>query len=198
MTNAAFITLVQWVISHGYFLFFISAFLEGPLVTAAAGVAAALGYYSIEAIIILSILADLMADTVYYAIGYWSRKALITRYGPYAGLTHERMKMLEGLLHRHGGKAMIVIKLSPVIPVPGLIMIGLMRMPLKRFVVTSLLITAPKSFLFGFIGFYAGRAYDHLGGVIASGQQLLTFIAVMVFVVYIAYKKITAQIAKNL
>ena len=195
MANQTFITLVHWVIGHGYFLFFIAAFLEGPLVTAAAGVAAALGYYSIVMIIMLSVLGDLTADIVYYTIGYWSRKTLITRYGTYVGLTQERIKTLEKLLQRHAGKAMIVIKLSPVIPVPGLIMIGSARASLKKFIRSSLLITLPKSLLFAFIGFYAGRAYERLSGTIASAQNLLAFIAVVIFVSYIAYKKLTARIA---
>ena len=198
MTNSTFVTLVHWVIGHGYFLFFIAAFLEGPLVTAAAGVAAALGYYSIVIIIILSVLGDLAADTVYYTIGYWSRKTLITRYGSYVGLTAERIETLERLLHRHAGKAMIVIKLSPVIPVPGLIMIGSARVPLKKFIRTSLLITLPKSLLFAFIGFFAGRAYERLSGTIASAQDLLTLLAVVVVVTYVAYKKLTARIAAEI
>ena len=198
MANQTFVTLVHWVIGHGYFLFFIAAFLEGPLVTAAAGVAAALGYYSIVIIIILSVLGDLVADTVYYTIGYWSRKTLITRYGSYVGLTAERVKSLERLLHRHAGKAMIVIKLSPVIPVPGLIMIGSARVPLRKFIRSSLLITLPKSLLFAFMGFFAGRAYGRLSETIASAQTLLAFIAVVIFVTYVAYKKLTARIAQEI
>ena len=198
MANQTFVTLVQWVIGHGYFLFFIAAFLEGPLVTAAAGVAAALGYYSIVVIIMLSVLADLSADTIYYTIGYWSRKTLITRYGAYVGLTQERIKTLESLLQRHTGKAMIVIKLSPVIPIPGLIMIGSARVSLKKFIRSSLLITLPKTLLFAFIGFSAGRAYERLSGTITSAQNLIAFIAVIIFISYVAYKKLTARIVEEM
>ena len=197
-TTTTFVALVHWVITHGYFLFFIAAFLEGPLVTAAAGVAASLGYYSLPIIIVLSVMGDLVADTVYYTIGYWSRKTLITRYGSYVGLTHERMQSLEFMLHRHVGKSMIVIKLSPAIPVPGLIMIGSARVPLKKFVIIALLITLPKSLLFAFIGFYAGHAYARLSTVIASTQQLIAFLAIIIFFAYVAYQKITARIAKQI
>ncbi|MDP3779458.1 MAG: VTT domain-containing protein [bacterium] len=198
MENDAFIALVQWVIHYGYFLFLIAVVLEGPLVTAAAGVAAALGYYNIYVIIALSVLGDLIADTVYYTIGYWSRKTLITRYGSYVGLTHERVASLERLLHYHAGKALVVIKLSPVIPIPGLIMIGSMRIPLKRFIRIALLITLPKSILFGFVGFFAGRAYERLSGVIASAQTMIAVIVVSIVVIYFAYQKLTERIAKEI
>ena len=197
-TSTAFITLVQWVIGHGYFLFFLAAVLEGPLVTAAAGVAAALGYFNIALVIAISVMGDLVADTVYYAIGYSGGRKLAMRYGSYVGLTKERMNHLEKRLHHHAGKAMVFIKLSPLIPVPGLIMIGSVRVPLKKFIRLSLLITLPKSILFGLVGFYAGRAYVKLGAVIANTQNLIAFLTVVIFLAYYAYKKITARIAQEI
>ena len=198
LANPSFVELVQWVISHGYFLFFIVAFFEGPLITAAAGVAAALGYYSFPLIIIISVLGDLTADLVYYTIGYWGRRTLIIRYGSYVGLTKERMKSLERLLHRHAGKALVIIKLSPVIPVPGLIMVGSARVPIRKFIRASLLITLPKSLLFGSMGFFAGKTYERLGGIISNSMSLITFIVVVIFVTYFIYKKISARIAQEM
>ena len=198
MEHPFFIALVHWVIAHGYFLFFIMMFFESPLVTAAAGVAAALGYYSLTVIIILSILGDFMADLVYYTIGYWSRRTLITRYGHYVGLTQERMHSLERLLHRHAAKALIIIKLSPIIPIPGLIMIGSVRVPVKQFIITSLLITLPRSLVFALMGFYVGKAYERLSGVISNSMSLVTFIMAVVFITYFMYKKISAKIAQEI
>lgn len=198
LINPSFTELVQWVIAHGYSLFFIAVFLEGPLVTAAAGVAAALGYYSLAIIIVLSVLGDLTADLVYYTIGYWGRKTLITRYGSYVGLTKERMNSLERLLHRHAGKAFIIIKLSPIIPVPGLIMIGSARVNLKKFIRISLLIALPKSLLFGLMGFFAGKAYERLGGIVSNSMSLITFIVVVIFLAYFIYQKISARIAQEI
>lgn len=196
--TASFTDLVHWVVAHGYLLFFLAALLEGPLVTAAAGVAAALGYYSIVVIVALSVVGDLIADIVYYTIGYWGRRTLITRYGHYVGLTHERIHSLERTLHRHLGKAMIVIKLSPAIPVPGLIMIGSTHAPLKRFIKISLLITLPKSLLFALVGFYAGKAYEHLNGTVAGSQYILFMVTIGIFAVYIAYQKLTKKIAEEI
>lgn len=201
VANPAFVSLVQWVIGKGYVLFFLVAVLEGPMVTAAAGVAAALGYYSLPIIIALSVLADLVADLVYYTIGYWGRRTLITRYGSYVGLTPERMAHLERLLHRHAGKTLVMVKLSPVIPVPGLIMIGSARIPLKKFIRIALLITLPKSLLFAFVGFSAGRAYERLSGIITSTQNLLAATTLLIFAIYlfyVVYKKTTTRIAEEI
>ncbi len=197
-TGTTFAVLVTWVIAHGYFLFFIAAFLEGPLVTAAAGVAAALGYYSLPVIIFLSVMGDLTADVVYYTIGYVGRRALINRYGQYIGLTKERVERLERFLKRNVGKTMLVVKLSPVIPVPGIIVIGSSRVSIKRFAIISLLITVPKSLIFAFLGFYSGRAYEHLSTTITNGQLIFFGVVVVVVAAYLGYKKLATYISNKL
>ncbi len=195
MQNTEFISLVSWIIAHGYLLFFLTAVLEGPLVTAAAGVAAALGYLSLPLVIVISIFGDLVADTVYYAIGYWGGKRFIVRYGSWFGLTPERVKKFESLLHRHLGKTLIFFKLSPIIPVPGILMVGTSRAPLDRFVKVSLAITLPKSLAFAFLGFFSGKAYAYLSGTIVSAQRAVFIITLLIFAVYFLYKWIAAQIA---
>ncbi|MCX6173152.1 MAG: hypothetical protein NTZ27_00145 [Ignavibacteriales bacterium] len=184
MQDTAFVTLVSWVIAHGYFILFIATLVEGPFVTAAAGVAAALGYFSLPLIILVSVAGDLVADVAIYAVGYFGGKPFVEQYGHYVGLTSVRMKKLEILLHKNLGKAMIFVKLTPAIPVAGLLMIGSMRAPLKRFAEISLLITFPKSILFALIGFYSGKAYTYLSGSIAIAQYLLFVGVLLIIAVY--------------
>jgi len=198
METTTFSTLVTWVISHGYFLFFIATFLEGPLVTAAAGVASALGYLSFPLIILISILGDLTADTVYYTIGYLGRRTIVPRWGPKIGLTKERTEKIERFLKRHAGKTMIAVKLSPVIPIPGLIVVGSAKVPLKKFIALSLLITLPKSLLFGLIGLLSGKAYEKLSTTVTHGQLILFGVAIIVILVYLVYTKLAAKFSRDL
>ena len=92
----------------------------------------------------------------------------------------------------------MIIKLSPAIPIPGLIMVGSARVPLKKFVRIALLITLPKSILFALVGFFAGRAYERFSGVIANAESLFTLIAFSIIVIYLAHQKFTARIAKEI
>lgn len=189
--------LVPWIISHGYFLFFLVALIEGPLVTTAAGVAAALGYYSILIIILIAIAGDLTADVVYYFIGYHSRSLILERYGHHFGLTKERMEKIGKTVHTHFAKTMIIIKISPLIPVPGLIAIGASRAPLRKFIGMSLLVTVPKALLFALLGFYSGKAYTYLDSTITSGTYAAGGLILIIVVIYLIYKKITSNISKK-
>jgi membrane protein DedA with SNARE-associated domain len=154
MDSSATTHLISWVITHGYLLFFLATFLEGPIITAAAGVAAALGYFNIELIIFISIMGDTVADCIYFAIGYFGGAHLMHRYGRYFGVTDERIERVRKLLHGHTRKTVVVIKLAPVIPVPGILILGSMRVSFKKFFETSLLVTVPKSSFFALVGIF--------------------------------------------
>jgi membrane protein DedA with SNARE-associated domain len=178
-------------VAHGYFLFFIAAFLEGPLVTAAAGVAAALGYYNLFIIIGISVLGDLAADVVYYSIGYWGGRPFLDRFGHRIGMHPERVAKLEKLLREHMRKTLVVVKLSPILPIPGLITIGSARTSIRKFVETSLIITLPKSILFALIGFYSGRAYAEISKTVVHSQYVIFGVLVVVILMYVAYRKLS-------
>ena len=197
MLALTFTDLVPWIIAHCYFIFFFTALIEGPLVTTAAGVAAALGYYNIVIIVLIAIAGDLTADVIYYFIGYHSRILVIERYGHHFGITRERIEKIEKMVHKNFKKTMLIVKVSPIIPIPGLIAIGASRVSLKKFVEMSLLITAPKSLLFALLGFYSGKAYAHLGNNITNGSYIIGGLILVIFVVYLIYQKITSRITRE-
>ncbi|MCL4400174.1 VTT domain-containing protein [Patescibacteria group bacterium] len=195
MSNASFIALVSWVITHGYPLFFVAAFLEGPLVTSAAGVASSLGYFNIIFIILLSIAADLVADLFFFILGYFGGRPVVEKYGYLIGLTKDRLEKLDEILMRHMGKAVVFFKLSPLIPVPGIILVGTSRPSLKRFVTVALSVTIPKSIFFALLGFYTGKAYNYLSGTIISARNATFILGLLFIAVYYLYKKISKRIA---
>ena len=197
MLALTFTDLVPWIIAHGYFIFFFTALIEGPLVTTAAGVAAALGYYNIVIIVLIAIAGDLTADVIYYFIGYHSRILVIERYGHHFGITKERIEKIEKMIHTNFRKTMLVIKLSPIIPIPGLIAIGASHVSLQKFIEISLLITMPRSLLFAFLGFYSGKAYAYLGNTIINGSYIMGGLILVIVVVYLIYQKITSNITKE-
>ena len=197
MLALTFTDLVPWIIAHGYFIFFFTALIEGPLVTTAAGVVAAFGYYNIVIIILIAIAGDLTADVIYYFIGYHSRILVIERYGHRFGITKERIEKIEKMVHKNFKKTMFIVKVSPIIPIPGLIAIGASRVSLRKFIEMSLLVTVPKSSLFALLGFYSGKAYAHLGSSITNGSYIIGGLILVIILVYFIYQKITSRITRE-
>jgi membrane protein DedA with SNARE-associated domain len=176
---------VQWVLQHGYPLLFIVMLIEGPVITAAGAFAAALHYMNVWIVLLLSILANFIPDIVYYAIGYWARGKFLDKYGHYLGITPERIATTEKLANQHSGKSLFMIKMTPLLATPGLILVGATRMDIKKYAFWSLVITAPTSLLYLVIGYYFGAAYNTLEHYLNLG--IYVAIAAAAIVIALAY-----------
>ena len=187
--TAGFQGTVDWVLHHGYSLLFLLMLLEGPVVTAAGAFAAALNYFNIWIILGLSILANLIPDAIYYAIGYWTRGRVLEKYGHYVGITNERILLVEKLAQEHTGKSLLAIKLIPLLATPGLIVVGASRMDIKKYAFWSLIITLPTTLIYLILGFYFGAAYDRIDHYLHSGiYVIIAGVAIVLLLVYLQRK----------
>ncbi|MFA5773366.1 MAG: VTT domain-containing protein [Candidatus Paceibacterota bacterium] len=190
-------TLVPWVISHGYFLFLIASLIEGPMVTIAAGVGAALGVFNLFFIVILAILGDIGGDLFFYTVGYKSRKIINTPFFQSLGLTESRVKRIEQLLHKHTRKAVILIKVSPFIGTPGIIIIGATHTPFKKFFETAVSVAIPKTIFYSVVGFLSGQAYLTLSKVIKRSEYVFLVIIALIILIYFLNRLITGYITRK-
>lgn len=190
--------LVPWVITNGYWLFFIAAVIEGSLVTTAAGVAAGLGYFSLPLVMLISVAGDLVGDLVYYFIGRSSQTILHSRFFRFFGMTPERVEDLERLIHTHTGKSLILIKLSPLIGPPGLITVGAVRVPFLKFLKITLAITATKAIFFGLLGFVSVKSYLGISKFFSHGSYVIGAIVLMIAIVHLLYRRYTKRLAVTL
>jgi len=186
MDNSLIAGAAQWGLQHGYILMFLLMLIEGPVVTAAGAFAAALGYFNIWLVLILSVLGNLLPDVIYYALGFWGRRGFVDKYGHYLKITPERVSKLEELYHKNIGKTLIIVKLAPVLATPGLIVAGVAKVPIKRFAVWSLIVTAPSSLFYLIVGYYFGAAYQkiiHYADI--GGYIIVAAVAVFILLSYL-------------
>jgi membrane protein DedA with SNARE-associated domain len=188
----------QWIMTHGYSLMFLAMLIEGPTITAAAAFAAAVGFFNIYIVFILSIFGDVVADIIYYAIGYWGRFSVVNKFGHRFGLSTLRMGKIEDLLKQHTIKTMIAIKSTPVLAFPGLMLVGAAKMPIGRFILWCFLITLPKALFFVIIGYYFGYMYNTISRYVENGSLIILVFAVSIFVIYMIYKKVSASLAEKI
>ncbi len=197
MHTTNFSVLVPWVIAHGYFLFFIAALIEGPIITIAAGVASALGFFNIFLIIFLAILGDIGGDLFFYTLGYNSRWIMYTPFFKFIGVTEERIKKIERLLHSNIGKTVFLVKVSPFIGTPGILVIGATHTPFKKFIKVAISVAIPKTIFYSLIGFLSGQAYLSLTKVVRRTEYALLVIIVLVTLIYILNSKVTGYLARK-
>jgi membrane protein DedA with SNARE-associated domain len=175
----------------------IAMLIEGPIITAAAAFAVALGYFDLTAVFLLSLAGDLLADVAYYGIGWVGRKQLAERWGHRVGLTTERMQHMEKLLEQHTVKTILILKLTPVLPTPGLILVGALRIPIRKFTLISLLITLPKTIFFMLLGFYSGYFFHSNNVLVTHASWTLFGGAVLLIVISMLFNKVGGAIARK-
>jgi membrane protein DedA with SNARE-associated domain len=196
--NMGFQETAQWVLQHGYPLLFIVMLIEGPVITAAAAFVSALHYMNVWIVLLLSIIANLIPDLVYYAIGYWGRETFIKKYGHYFGVTPERIAATEKLAEQHSGKSLFMIKMVPFLATPGLMLAGATKMDIKKYSFWCIAIIIPSSLLYLIIGYYFGAAYNTIDHYLHLGGYLIAAAAVIVIAIAYFQRKYFSRLEKTI
>jgi len=198
MDLTSFSGALAWIMAHGYALMFAAMLIEGPVVTAAASFAAAQGFFNIWIVLTIAIAGDLVADVVYFSIGYFTNLALIEKYGARFGMPPERREKIRSLIHRHAAKTIIAIKLAPFIPALGLMIVGTTRMSIRKFALISVLITLPKVLLFMGLGYYFGHLYEEIAAYADYGQYIILAAVLAIVIIRYFYQKLSEYVAKDI
>jgi membrane protein DedA with SNARE-associated domain len=185
--------VLNWVIQHGYPLMFLAMCIEGPTVTAAATFALTMGYFNPWIVFSLSIFGDIIPDAIYYGIGRWGRLGLVKKFGKSFGLDEKRIEKMEEHIRKHGGKTVAVLKYTPIMATPGLMLVGAMRMNWLKYLWFVFIVTLQKTLTFMLLGYFFGRAYN-IGKYIKYGALVPFAFILLYFVFAYLYKHFSKKI----
>ena len=115
-----------------YILLAILVAVEGPVTTLAGAVAASTGYLNPILVFVAASIGNLIADTLWYSLGYLGKIEWLLRYGGKLGIKESSLAGLQKDIHAHIRKILFVAKLTLGFVVPTLIAAGLARVPMKR------------------------------------------------------------------
>lgn len=142
--TAFFLNLVDHAGYAGLFIAMTLANIGAPvgseIVLPAAGALAATGHLSsVWLAIVLAVAAELVGQSIGYAIGRFGGRPFIDRYGPYVRFHHAELERVENFFGRYGKFAIFICRFIPV--VRGIVGIpaGIAEMPLGAFYVWTFL-----------------------------------------------------------
>ncbi len=195
LTN--FQQVLEWVIAHGYPLMFLVMCVEGPTVTAAATFGAVLGYFNPFIVFGLSVLGDVLPDVGYYIAGRWGGLPLVKKIGKKFGISKQRIEAMEKHIKLHGGKTVAVLKYTPILATPGLMLVGAMRMNWWKYLWFVFIVTVQKTLTFMAMGYFFGSTYN-IGKYIKYGA-VLPFVVIVLYVVFAwIYKRYSQRITNKI
>lgn len=171
--------------------------IEGPIVTYAASLAASLGFFDVWIIFSLAFFGGFLPDILFYLIGRFSRGQGVEKLVSRFGLTKIKIKKLEANLSKHFGKTIIFIKLNPVLPLPGLILSGFVKIPFKKFILIDFIFNLGGALIFTLLGFYSGLAVNTFAKFLNLGEIVIPFIIILLITVYFLIRKFTGIIARK-
>jgi membrane-associated protein len=181
--------LINLIQIHGYLFLFFLMILEGPVITMIAGFIASFGILNIHYLIILATLGNFIPDLMFFSIGKFSRIKKIENFLYNLGMTKARMIKIERNLKKHPIKSIVIIKLTPILAIPGIIVAGFMKSSsLKKFAIISLITNIISAFVFLSIGFYSGAILNKIMNYFRLSQYFIFFIILAVILAYILTK----------
>ncbi len=136
--TAFFLNLVDHAGYAGLFVAMTLANIGAPvgseIVLPAAGALAATGHLSsVWLAIVLAILAELVGQSIAYAVGRFGGRPFIDRYGKYVRFHHRDMERVERFFSRYGKFAIFICRFIPVVRGVVGIPAGIAEMPLGAF-----------------------------------------------------------------
>lgn len=175
-------TVTALITKYGLAIVAPIAVVEGPIVTVIAAWLASQGLMSLWAVVLVVILADLVGDFGFYALGRWGLGKLPARWLERMHLTDTRLADLTRHFEGHGGRTLLLGKITHSAGFAVLVAAGMARMPLLWFFWFNLVGTVPKSLFFVGLGYGFGAAYSKIdswitGGTLAMGVVVVAFAA---------------------
>ena len=193
INSYTFSDLIQPMAGWAYILLALLVAVEGPITTLAGAVAASTGLLNPILVFVFASVGNLIADTLWYSIGYLGKTEWLIHYGGRLGIKEKFIARLQEDVRDHIHKFLFVAKLTLGFVIPTLIAAGLARVPFRRWF--GVLFTAECIWTGGLvlIGYYFGyliqRVETNLRWVSLGGGLL----SIIIVGLYLSHRRMDIE-----
>lgn len=178
------------LLKYKYWILFPLAAIEGPVVSILVGFLVYSGIFSFWPAFIILLFGDIVPDTIYFYIGYFSdRSKFIQKHFLQSEFFVNNFSVIRKLWNKHPNKTMIFGKLAYGMAIPFLISAGMVKMSYKKFISYTIPITMFQYGVIMFIGYYLGSSYERGIKYIDYAYFLLAFFVIIFIIFYILLAK---------
>ncbi|MCJ7471992.1 MAG: VTT domain-containing protein, partial [Actinobacteria bacterium] len=146
------------------------------------------------------VIADLLADIMWYFVGYLGKEKIIDRWGRFIGLTHERFRKLERLKNKfktHQGKILFTAKITHAVGFPILIAAGIFKIDFKKYILFNFFAALPKTLILMMLGYYFGEARETIARYLGYSTIVGIFFFIFALVIYFIIQKYSKGLFKK-
>lgn len=182
-------TVLQLLQANGLLLLFPLAVIEGPIITVIAGWLARLNYISMNWAMLILVAADLVGDSMLYALGRYGPEVLPSKWRTALGMNDKRIAQVTGHFSKHGGRTLVAAKLTHTFGFVVLFAAGVSRMSFATFLFFNLVGTIPKTLFFLLIGYLVGEAQVAIDTWIGRFSLGIAILGIAILSIWYWYKK---------
>jgi membrane protein DedA with SNARE-associated domain len=176
---------MQAIIEYRYWILIPLSLIEGPIVAFFAGTLASLGYFNIFLLAAFFLVRDIAVDLFCYYVGFaGARTRWITKVLRKLGVTDAHLKEARALWNNNPGKTLFISKLSYGVAAGFIVVAGLIKMDVMKFIAYGLAITVMHYGTLLVLGYFFGNAF---GGSIAGILENIPYVVGGLSVLAIAY-----------
>lgn len=170
---------------YKYFLVLILAIVEGPVVMTFSGLLWRLNYFDFLQLYLVLMAGDLIADAIWYGVGYFWGHKFIQRYGKYFGLSEEKVTKFKNLFDNHKTKILFISKITMGFGLALLVLIsaGLSRISFKKYLSINFLGQIIWTFLLLVLGYFFGSIYL----IIDKSLRIGFLVGLFLFIIFSIY-----------
>ena len=175
------------ILAYRYFIIVPLTLIEGPIVMMVSGVLLGLGYFDFWILYAVLMGSDLLADIIWYWLGYHYGYRFMARYGKYVSIEEKEISAVRKLFHRYHDRILIISKLTMGFgfAVVTLFTAGLSHVPFKKYLMLNFLGQIVWTAVLMGIGYYLGNYYlrvNNIFGFVSSAAIIvLVFLALIGF-----------------
>ena len=185
---------------YGYLIVFFGVLLgttgipfPSAAILLASGVLVQQGHLDLRDAIVFGILGAIIGNQIGYWVGHRAGRSFVLKWGQYVRLTPERLKRVEHLFARHGGKAVFAARFFSVSRLLEALVAGISRMRWSTFLFYSVLSGAVWATAVVLVGYFFGESWGSAQGWSGRAPLLLVLLLVVAPGLYLAYRWATSR-----
>ncbi len=186
---------ISLILTYKYPLLLIVAIPEGPIIMLLSGAFIKLGFLSFWPAYICLMIGDMIADIMWYWIGYFGGMRFVDKAGKYFGITRHKVEIVSKFFHKYHETILFISKITTGFgfALITLITAGLVKIPFKRYFILNLL----GGFIWAGLLISLGYTFQHLYITIDNILGRITIIGVSAIIIILIIN-IGLQIRKKI
>lgn len=175
------------------------SFVEGPYIMMLSGLLLKLGVVTLIPVYIALSIGDLLADTVWYYVGYHFGNRFVHRFGKFFDINHEGIESAKELFSKHRKKILLGSKVTAGfgLSLATLITAGIVKAPFWEYLALNFFGQFVWTAVMLSVGYFFGNLYIVIDNVL--GKIFIVGIALLVLYLLLRLtRRIGRQVKENL